>query len=64
MAFHHKFDSKALKEVEDYEMKGIGIVMYILTFIYLIMMFVLPTLFIRGECGEGIDLWVYIIYAI
>ena len=27
-------------------------------------MFVLPPLFIEGECGKGIDLWVYIVYAV
>ena len=64
LAFHHKFDSKALKQVEDVDMKGIGIAMYSLTFIYLIMMFVLPTLHINGECGDGISLWVYILYIV
>lgn len=43
-------------------MKGIGIAMYILTFIYFAMMFILPTMFIEEECGSGIPYWVFILY--
>jgi hypothetical protein len=43
-------------------MRSIGNAMYVLTFIYFGMMFGLPALFIEGECGAGIDSWVYYLY--
>lgn len=61
-AFRFKFDADKLMDVEAKSMKAVGIAMYVLTFTYFTMMFLLPSLFIEGECGAGIDNWVYYLY--
>ena len=43
-------------------MKQVGIAMYIFTFFYFGMMFALPSIYVNGECGAGIDHWVYFLY--
>ena len=37
--------------------------MYFLTLIYFVIMFGVPVLFINGECGDGVETWVLILYA-
>ena len=61
-AFRFKFDAERLHHVENTSMRSIGIAMYILTFIYFGMIFGLPNIFSRGECGTGIESWVYYLY--
>ena len=45
-------------------MKSIGRAMYFLTFVYFFMMFVLPSLFVQGECGDGVGSWVFYLYGV
>ena len=61
-AFRFKYDSMSLKAVEQTNMKSVGIAMYIFTFFYFGMMFALPSIYVNGECGAGIEHWVYFLY--
>ena len=64
-AFRFKYDSKSMQNLELTQMRGIGIAMYLFTIIYFCMMFIGPFFFVKGyECGEGINHWVYITYAV
>ena len=63
-AFRFKYDSESLKLVEKEWMPTVGIVMYTLTFFYFGMMFGFPAIFIKGECGVGLDAWVFYLYIV
>lgn len=65
-AFAFKYDTEALKDVENIIMKPVGSVLYIMAVIYYFIMFFCPLYFVR-ECGYGLDIkshLIYVIYAI
>mmetsp|Transcript_40163 Transcript_40163/g.52632 ORF Transcript_40163/g.52632 Transcript_40163/m.52632 type:complete len:95 (-) Transcript_40163:1286-1570(-) len=63
-AFRFKYDSESLKLIEKEWMPTVGIVMYTLTIVYFGMMFGFPALFIDGECGVGLENWVFYLYIV
>ena len=61
-AFRFKYDTKALNLIEDELMDGMTFLLYLNSFIYYIIMFVCPVVFVE-ECGEGLNLTSHYIYA-
>ena len=61
-AFRFKYDSDVMQDLEKTQMRPIGRMMYFLTVLYFVTMFMVPMVYIKGECGEGIHDWVFYFY--
>lgn len=61
-AFRFKYDTKALRYIENELMDRLTITLYLNSLIYYVIMFVCPFVFVN-ECGEGLNEATHLIYA-
>lgn len=61
-AFRFKYDTQSLADLEENFMGKLGVFLYVNAFVYYIIMFVCPFVFVSQECGGGLHFSSHLIY--